>query len=66
MKIDLTKRTDIGTQRTLKVLKNTLLELCEKESFETISVQKICKTRNDFSQAVTQGLYEEATSTDSN
>ena len=43
MKINLQKRTDLGTMRILRELKNAVVELCEKESFEKISVQKICE-----------------------
>ena len=43
MKVELQKINNIGTKRILRDLKNTLIELCEKESFEKITVQKLSK-----------------------
>lgn len=44
MKCDLSKRNDIGTMRTLKVLKDTMFQLLTEYPFEKITVQLICDT----------------------
>jgi len=42
MKVDLNKRKDIGTKRTLYGFTSAMFALLEKESLEKVSVQEIC------------------------
>lgn len=42
MKFDITKRTDIGTARTLRLIESALMRLLTEDSFENITIQAIC------------------------